>query len=129
MGIGIIISLLQDRSNRRVEEMSDKKQQTTGLKLPVDKQYILLGGVVLAALIVILVSVLALKVPVVPTCVILLLEAGIAACLDNEPIWLHGAVLLIEIIAGILAKQIVFMILICLVYVVAIFALKYWKER
>ncbi|MGN0353316.1 MAG: hypothetical protein ACI4ES_16875 [Roseburia sp.] len=111
--------------------MNNKKQQSAQFdvkKLLENRQYVAIGATVIAALIVILVSVLALKVPVVPVCIIVLLEVGIAACLDNEQIWLHGAVLLIEIIAGILTKKIIFMILVGVVYVVALFALKYWKE-
>lgn len=103
--------------------MSEKKQQVLE-----NKQNIAIGSVAVAALVVVLISVLALKVAVVPACVILLLQAGIAVCLDNEPVWLHGLVLLIEVIAGILTGQIIFMVLIVLIYVVAIFALKYRKE-
>ena len=103
--------------------MSEKKQQVSE-----NKQNIAIGSVAVAALVVVLISVLALKVAVVPACVILLLQAGIAACLDNEPVWLHGLVLLIEVIAGILAGQIIFMILIVLIYIATLYALKFWKE-
>lgn len=111
--------------------MSEKKQQAVQFdvkKLLENKQYVAIGAFAIAAIAVALISVLVLKISVVPVCVILILEAGIAACLNNEQIWLHGAVLLIEVIAGILAKQIVFIILAGAIYVAAIFALKYWKE-
>ena len=65
-----------------------------------NKQYLLLFGVIVVALAAILVSILALKIPVVPVCLIIVLEAGIAVCLHDVPIWLHGLVVLVQIIAG-----------------------------
>ena len=56
-----------------------------------NKQYLLLFGVIVVALAAILVSILALKIPVVPVCLIIVLEAGIAVCLHDVPIWLHGS--------------------------------------
>ena len=50
--------------------MSEKKQQVLE-----NKQNIAIGSVAVAALVVVLISVLALKVAVVPACVILLLQA------------------------------------------------------
>ena len=55
---------------------------------------------IVVALAAILVSILALKIPVVPVCLIIVLEAGIAVCLHDVPIWLHGLVVLVQIIAG-----------------------------
>ena len=55
-----------------------------------NKQYLLLFGVIVVALAAILASILALKIPVVPVCLIIVLEAGIAVCLHDVPIWLHG---------------------------------------
>ena len=48
-----------------------------------NKQYLLLFGVIVVALAAILVSILALKIPVVPVCLIIVLEAGIAVCLHD----------------------------------------------
>ena len=67
-----------------------------------NKQYLLLFGVIVVALAAILVSILALKIPVVPVCLIIVLEAGIAVCLHDVPIWLHGLVVLVQIIAGVM---------------------------
>ena len=49
-----------------------------------NKQYLLLFGVIVVALAAILVSILALKIPVVPVCLIIVLEAGIAVCLHDH---------------------------------------------
>ena len=86
-----------------------------------NKQYLLLFGVIVVALAAILVSILALKIPVVPVCLIIVLEAGIAVCL-------HGLVVLVQIIAGAICGKLVFMVLCALVYVVGILSLKFIRE-
>lgn len=111
--------------------MNEKKEYSTDSKVKQvlqNKQLAALVVAVVALLAGILISTLALKITVVPVCVILLLEVGIACCLHHEPIWLHGIVLLAELIAGILCKQILFIVLCAVIYVVAIFVLKYMKE-
>ena len=90
-----------------------------------NKQYLLLFGVIVVALAAILVSILALKIPVV---LIIVLEAGIAVCLHDVPIWLHGLVVLVQIIAGAICGKLVFMVLCALVYVVGILSLKFIRE-
>ena len=92
-----------------------------------NKQYLLLFGVIVVALAAILVSILALKIPVVPVCLIVL-EAGIAVCLHDVPIWLHGLVVLVQIIAGAICGKLIFMVLCALVYVVGILSLKFIRE-
>ena len=86
-----------------------------------NKQYLLLFGVIVVALAAILVSILALKIPVVPVCLIIVLEAGIA-------VWLHGLVVLVQIIAGAICGKLIFMVLCALVYVVGILSLKFIRE-
>lgn len=76
----------------------------------------------------IVISMFVLKIPVVAVCVILLLNVGIACCLHHEPVWLHGVLLIAELVAGILCKKIVFILLCIVIYVVAILVLKYKKE-
>jgi len=92
-----------------------------------NKQYLLLFGVIVIALAAIL-SILALKIPVVPVCLIIVLEAGIAVCLHDVPIWLHGLVVLVQIIAGAICGKLIFMVLCALVYVVGILSLKFIRE-
>ena len=84
-----------------------------------NKQYLLLFGVIVVAL---------AAIPVVPVCLIIVLEAGIAVCLHDVPIWLHGLVVLVQIIAGAICGKLVFMVLCALVYVVGILSLKFIRE-
>lgn len=92
------------------------------------KELIALGGALAAFVAIILISMFALKIPVVAVCVILILNVGIACCLHHEPVWLHGLVLLAELVAGILCKKIIFILLCMVIYVIAILALRYRKE-
>lgn len=89
-----------------------------------NKKMLILFGVIVTTLLVILVSILGLNMSPVPVCVIVLLEAGIVACLHDVPIWLHGLVIVAQVVAGVLTGNIVFMILCCVMYLVGILALR-----
>mgnify|MGYP006868207382 CR=1 FL=1 len=52
-----------------------------------NKKMLILFAEVVAALATILIAVLAMKIPVVPVCVIVLIEVAIAACLQEVPVW------------------------------------------
>lgn len=75
---------------------------------------------------VILVGILAMKEPVVPVCLIVIGAAGIAALMHNVELWIHGGVVLVELISGILISRIPLMVLCIVVYIVTIVTLKYY---
>lgn len=75
---------------------------------------------------VILVGILAMKEPVVPVCLIVIGAAGIAALMHNVELWIHGGVVLVELISGILISRIPLMVLCIIVYIVTIVTLKYY---
>lgn len=89
-----------------------------------NKQMLILFGVIVAALLVILVSIMGLHVPVVPVCVIVLIEAALAVCLHDVPIWLHGLVVIAQVVAGVLCGNTIFIVLCAVIYLVGILALK-----
>lgn len=105
-----------------------KKRKFKHKRQQENQQYWFLFGVILIALAVVLGSILGLKVPVVPVCVILVMEALLAVCLHDVPIWLHGVVMLIQLIAGAVCCKVVFMLLCVIIYVTGILTLKYLKE-
>ncbi len=105
-----------------------KKRKFKHKRQQENQQYWFLFGVILIALAVVLGSILGLKVPVVPVCVILVMEALLAVCLHDVPIWLHGVVMLIQLIAGAVCSEVVFMLLCVIIYVTGILTLKYLKE-
>jgi hypothetical protein len=66
---------------------------------------------------------------VVVACVMVILEAGLAACLNRIPIWVHGLVFIAQIVIGIMASQVPFMILMACIYVLAIVFLFIWANH
>jgi len=93
-----------------------------------NKQHIALFGIIAAALIVILIGILVWKLPVVAVCIFVLLEAGLAVCLQDLPVWLHGAVLIAQLVIGLLLGNGMFILLCAVDYVVSILVLSIWDK-
>ncbi|MFR4351908.1 MAG: hypothetical protein ACLT3H_09610 [Roseburia sp.] len=87
-----------------------------------NRKMLILFGVIVTALLVILISILGLHVSAVPVCFIVLIEAAMAQCLREVPIWLHGLVVLAQIIVGALVSNLVFISLCAVIYLVGILA-------
>ena len=60
-----------------------------------------------------------LHVPVVAMCMLVILETVLAVFLHHAELWLHGVVILAEVIAGILCSKILLVVLCAVVYVAA----------
>ncbi len=84
---------------------------------------VMLGFGVLA-LVLILIGTLGLGEPVVPVCLVIILEAGIAVMLHNVELWVHGIAVIVQIVAGICIHRAPLMILCVVLYVLAIIALQ-----
>ena len=93
-----------------------------------NKQNIALFGIIIAALAVILVGIISWKFPVIPVGIIVLIEAGLAVCLQELPIWLHGAVLIAQLVLGLLCGSGTFILLCAIYYVVSICVLSIWDK-
>lgn len=64
-----------------------------------NKKMLILFAEVVAALATILIAILAMKIPVVPVCVIVLIEVAIAACLQEVPVWVHAVVAAVQLVS------------------------------
>lgn len=99
------------------------------MKLTIEKvksqPYSVLALYAILAVIVIIISMVALKIPVVPVCTIVIIETLLAVCLHNLPIWLHVAVIALEIIFGIIFGRAVLMVLMAALYLAAILSLQF----
>ena len=84
---------------------------------------------VVFSVVAIVVSCVAFDIDVVVACVMVVLEAALAACLNRIPIWIHGLVFIAQIVIGILASQVGFMVLMAFIYVFAIVFLFVWANR
>lgn len=87
--------------------LSDKKMVMT----------IAVFAVIVAAMV--LIGVCVLHVPVVAMCLLVILETALAVFLHHAELWLHGVVILAEVIAGILCSKILLVVLCAVVYVAA----------
>ncbi len=109
-----------------IKERRKKSVGTAAGEIVRDNRGVLiLFGVFAVVLFVVLFSMIKLDMPVVPVCVIVVIEAALAVCLHDVPIWLHGLVVIAEIVVGALCGVTLFMVLCAVVYVVGILALRY----
>ena len=86
-------------------------------------------GLVIVAVAFIVISIMALSINPIVACLMVILEAGLAACLNKIQLWIHGLVFIGQIICGVIASQVVFMVLMALIYVLAIAFLFIWANK
>ncbi len=93
------------------------------------RNILLLFLVIAAAFAVMLTSILALKVTVSVVCVIMLIEAALVLCMRNVPVWLHGLLMIGQVVAGVIVKNALFMILCAVFYLFGILMLDLTKDE
>ena len=81
------------------------------------------------SLILILVAMLALQEFVVSVCVLIIIEAAMAALLHQAEIWKHGILLGLQLVAGIMMNRIPLIIICIIAYVAATFALQLMGKK
>ena len=97
-------------------------------KLTNNKMMLAVAAFALVTLAMIVIGIMALKVPAVAMCVLIIIEAGIAVMLHHE-LWLHGVLVLAEVIVGIAIGKAVLIILCAVVYVAATVFLQMLDKR
>lgn len=122
-----------DSVSRRVAQAkksyAKKSHQLDLQKLEEHKPLIMLCSLLFVILLTIILGMLVFKIPVVTICIVVLIEAALAACLHDLPIWLHGIVMVAELVLGIIVHQIIFMLLADICYLAAIYLLKFLREK
>lgn len=81
------------------------------------------------SLILILVAMFALQEFVVSVCVLLVIEAAMAALLHQAEIWKHGVLLGLQIVAGVIIGRIPLIIICVIAYVAATLALQFMAKK
>ena len=81
------------------------------------------------AIVAIVISCLVLDISPIIACVMVILEAGLGACLNRIPIWVHGLVFIAQIVCGIISSQVPFMILMVIIYILSIAFLYIWASK
>lgn len=86
-------------------------------------------GFSLVSLILILVAIFALQEFVVSVCVLIIIEAAMAALLHQAEIWKHGILLGLQFVAAIIIARIPLVIICIIAYVAATYALQFMGKK
>ena len=114
------------KSKSRSKSKSQAKMQAKMQeKVQRDNALIALLAFCIVAVSAILINIMVMELSVVSVCLLLIIEVGIAVLLHHAELWIHGVLLLAEVIAGIVMGNVVPVLLFAAVYVMATIALKY----
>ena len=114
------------KSKSRSKSKSQAKMQAKiQEKVQRDNALIALLAFCIVAVSAILINIMVMELSVVSVCLLLIIEVGIAVLLHHAELWIHGVLLLAEVIAGIVMGKVVPVLLFAAVYVMATIALKY----
>ncbi len=123
---------MSETENQKKEErisIKERRKKSPGKVLrsmaEENKSMLLLFCAIITVLLVILISMITLQIPAAPVCAIALIEAALAVCLHDVPIWLHLLVIVAQMIAGSLCGVTVFMVLSAAIYVAGILTLRF----
>lgn len=126
---------VKNTEDQKMEEwisIKERRRRTRGnafvAALKENQSMLMLFLAIVLVLGVILAGILLLEIPVVPVCIIVVLEAGLAVCLHDVPIWLHGLVIIAQLVAGILCGNTVFIILCAVIYLFGIITLRFIRD-
>lgn len=119
---------IRRRVNQAKKSYHKKEMQFDVRELNENKPLIMFCLLIVLVVLSIVIGMLVFKMPIVTAGIVVVIEALLAACLHDLPIWVHGIVIIAEIILGIVVAKVVFMILVSLCYLAALFALKFQKE-
>lgn len=86
-------------------------------------------GFAVISLVLIMVAIFALQEFVVSVCVLIIIEAAMAALLHQAEIWKHGILLVLQIVAGVIINRIPLVVICVIAYVVATLALQLMGKK
>lgn len=112
----------KSRSKSKSQEKMQAKMQE---RVQRDNALIALLVFCIVAVSAVLINTMVMELSVVSVCLLLIIEVGIAVLLHHAELWIHGVLLLAEVIAGIVMGKVVPVLLFAAVYVMATIALKY----
>lgn len=90
-----------------------------------NKQQFILFEITAAALLLMTAGIIIWKFPVAAVCIFVLLEAGLSVCLRNLPVWLHGLVLIVQLLLGLLCGNGIFILACTFFYIISILSLRF----
>ncbi len=121
----------EKKDSGRVSLRERRKKEKTIKDILSDHETIsmfVLFAAIVAAILVVVLSIAAFDVPVLAACVVIALNVAIALCLRDVPVWLHGMVLIVEIVTGFVVKKAVFMLLCAVVYLLVVVEFRFMRK-
>jgi hypothetical protein len=91
-----------------MELLNEKREQVVSLAF------------IAVAAILIMIGIWALKTPIVAMCVLVMVEAALAGMLHHAQLWVHIALILAELIAGIVIGKLLLVFMCAVIYAVAL---------
>ena len=88
-----------------------------------------IAGFCVVALGLILFATLGLNEFVVPVCVLIMIEAGMAVLLHNEELWIHGVLLVAQLVTGFIIGRVLLVIVCVVAYVASTMALQFMYKK
>lgn len=89
---------------------------------------VVIGAFAAVSLILILIAVFALHEYVISVCGLIILEAGMAACLHKAELWKHGVMVAAQIAAGVIIGRIPLIIICVIAYIASTVALHFMNH-
>lgn len=117
-----VVSTEQERSERKKAEQASISAIAAWSSRK--KSIAVLTAFVAVAAAYVLVGILAWEVNPVVVCTVLMVQVAIGVLLDQNPVWLHGCVVLADVVAGVCVHQILLMTAAAVIYIAAIVALE-----
>lgn len=83
-----------------------------------------LAGMVAGGLLLILLGTLVFHIPLITVGFVVVIEAVIAAALNNSPFWIHIVIMALQIVMGVFMEQILFLVLAAAYYFLLLLSVK-----
>lgn len=113
------------KKNDSQRTLEKKRRKREGVSM--DWLWPLIGAVVFLA--VILCGIFWLRLWLVPVLLVAVLEVVLALCLCRSPLWLHGLVIVLNIVLGVVFQMALYMVLASLIYGAGVGTLYMWRNR
>ena len=92
-----------------------------------NKKPFLVFEIISAGLLLMTAGIIIWKLPMAAVCIFVLLEAGLAVCLQNLPVWFHGMILIVQLLIGLSCGNGIFILACTLFYILSILSFRFLK--
>lgn len=117
-----------EKNEKLSKKGNSSAEKNTNITISINPTVISIGLFSIAVVAVLLIAVLALQEYVVSVCILIVLEAAMAALLHKAELWKHGILVILQLIAAAVIQRMPLVALCIVVYVAAIVALQFMSR-